>query len=42
VCRLKDEVVLNTGLTIVMIHGDPLLRSVNEIIDSVLESGFKL
>ena len=39
VCRLEDEVVFNTGLTIVMIHVDPLLRRFNEIMDSVVESG---
>ena len=37
-CRLEDEVVFNTSLTIVMFHGDPLLRRVNEIIDRVFES----
>jgi len=38
-CRLEDGVVSKTGLTMVMFHGDPLLRRVNEIIDRLVEEG---
>jgi hypothetical protein len=38
-CRLEDGVVYSTGLTMIMFHGDPLLRRVNEIIDRVVEAG---
>jgi hypothetical protein len=38
-CRVEDGVVLNTGLTMLMLHGDPLLRRVTEIIDRVVEAG---
>jgi hypothetical protein len=38
-CRLDDGVVLNTGLTMIMFHGDPLMRRVNEIINRVVEAG---
>jgi len=38
-CKLEDGVVYNTGLTMIMFHGDPLLRRVNEIIDRVVEAG---
>jgi hypothetical protein len=39
VCGLEDGVVFNTGLTMVMFSGDPLMRRVNEIIDRVFEAG---
>jgi hypothetical protein len=38
-CRLEDMAVFNTGLSMVMFHGDPLLRRVTEIIDRVVEAG---
>jgi hypothetical protein len=38
-CRLEDGVVFTTGLTMVMFHGDPLMRRVTEIVDRVVEAG---
>jgi len=38
-CGLEDGVVFNSGLTMMMFHGDPLMRRVNEIIDRVVEAG---
>jgi hypothetical protein len=38
-CRLEDGIVLNTGLTMLMFHGDPLMSRVNEIIHRVVEAG---
>ena len=38
-CMLEDGVFLPLILTMVMLHGDPLLRRVNEIIDRVVEAG---
>jgi hypothetical protein len=35
-CRLEDGLVFNTDLTMVMFHGDPLLRLVIEIIELVV------
>jgi len=39
VCRLEDGVVYTTGLTMVMFHGDPLMRRVTEITDRVVAAG---
>ena len=39
VCRLEDGVVYDDGLSMVMFHGDPLIRRVTEIIDRVVEGG---
>jgi hypothetical protein len=39
VCRLEDGVVFTTGLTMLMFHGDPLMKRVTEIIDRVVEAG---
>jgi hypothetical protein len=39
ICRLEDGVVFNTGLTMVMLYGDPLMKRVSEIIDRVVEAG---
>jgi hypothetical protein len=39
ICRLEDSVVYTTGLTIILFHGDPLLRRVSENIDRVVEAG---
>jgi hypothetical protein len=38
-CRLEEGVVYNYGLSMIMFHGDPLMRRVTEIIDSVVEAG---
>jgi hypothetical protein len=38
-CRLEDVVVFRTDLTMLMFHGDPLMRRDNEIIDRVVEAG---
>jgi hypothetical protein len=38
-CKLDDGVVLPNSLTMMMFHGDPLMRRVNDIIDSVVEAG---
>jgi hypothetical protein len=39
VCGLEDGVVFNTGQSMAMFHGDPLMRRFNEIIDRVVEAG---
>jgi hypothetical protein len=39
VCRLEDGVVYNIGHSMIMFHGDPLLKRVTEIIDRVFEAG---
>jgi hypothetical protein len=38
-CKLEDGVVLTYSLTMLMFHGDPLMRRVNDIIDRVVEAG---
>jgi hypothetical protein len=38
-CKLEDGVVFTTGLSMIMFHGDPLMKRVNEIIDRVVEAG---
>ena len=38
-CRLKDGLFRQSGLTMIMFHGDPLMRRVTEIIDRVVEAG---
>jgi hypothetical protein len=38
VCRLEDGVVFKTDLSMIMFHGDPLMKRVTEIIDRVVES----
>jgi hypothetical protein len=38
-CSLKEGVILHSGIVMVMLHGDPLLRRVNEIIRPVVEAG---
>ena len=38
-CRLEDGIVFSTGLSMIMFHGDPLMRRVNDIIDRVVEAG---
>ena len=37
-CKLEDGVFLHTGQTMLMFHGDPLMRRVIEIIDRVVEA----
>ena len=39
ICTLEDGVVFPASLTMLMFHGDPLMRRVNEIIDRVVEAG---
>jgi hypothetical protein len=38
-CKLEDGIFYNSGLIMVMFHGDPLIRRVTEIIDRVVEAG---
>ena len=38
-CKLEDGVFLQVGQTMVTIHGEPLMRRVNEIIVRVVEAG---
>jgi hypothetical protein len=38
-CRLEDGVVYSFGQSMIMFHGDPLMRRVTEIIDRVVEAG---
>jgi hypothetical protein len=39
VCKLEDGVFFQSGYTIFMTHGDPLMRRVNEIIHRVFQAG---
>jgi hypothetical protein len=38
-CGIKDGVFRYSGLTMIMLHGDPLMRRVSEIIDRLVEAG---
>ena len=38
-CGIQDGVFRFSGLTMIMLHGDPLMRQVTEIIDGVVEAG---
>jgi hypothetical protein len=38
-CKLEDGIFYNTGLIMIMFHGDPLMRRVTEIIDRVVAAG---
>jgi len=38
VCGLEDQVIFNTDLTKVLLHGVPITRRVTEIIDRVVEA----
>jgi hypothetical protein len=38
-CRIEDGVIFPVCYTMLMIHGDPLMRRVNEIINRVVEAG---
>jgi hypothetical protein len=37
--QVRRRVFFTTGLTMIMFHGDPLMRRINEIIDRVVEAG---
>jgi hypothetical protein len=39
VCKLENGVVFTYAQTMLMFHGDPLMRRVNEIVDRVFEAG---
>jgi hypothetical protein len=39
VCKIEDGVVFQNAQTMITIHGEPLMRRINEIIDRVVESG---
>jgi hypothetical protein len=39
ICRLDDGVVFSSGLTMLMFHGDALMRRINEILERVVEAG---
>jgi len=38
-CKLEDGMFLSFGQSMLMFHGDPLMKRVNEIIDRVVETG---
>jgi hypothetical protein len=38
-CRLRDGLFRQSGLTMIMLHGDPLMRRFTEVIDRVVEAG---
>jgi hypothetical protein len=38
-CKLEEGVVFPASLTMLMFHGDPLMRRVNDIIDRVVQAG---
>jgi hypothetical protein len=38
-CKLEDGMIYNDALSMILFHGDPLLRRVSEIIDRVVEAG---
>jgi hypothetical protein len=38
-CRLEDGIAFSSGISMIMFHGDPLLRRVSEIIDRLVEAG---
>jgi len=38
-CKIEDGVFYRFGLSMLMFHGDPLMRRVNEIIERVVEAG---
>jgi hypothetical protein len=38
-CKLEDGIVYSSGLSMVMLYGDPLLRRVTEITDRVFQAG---
>jgi len=40
--RIEDGVVFTGGQTMLMFHGDPLMRRVTEIVDRVIEAGLHI
>jgi hypothetical protein len=38
-CKLEDGMFYNDGLSMIMFHGDPLLKRVSEIVDRVVAAG---
>ena len=38
-CKIEDGVFISFGQSMLMLHGDPLMGRVNEIIDRVVEAG---
>jgi hypothetical protein len=38
-CKLEDGLVYNNGLSMIMFHGDPLMRRVSETIGRVVAAG---
>jgi hypothetical protein len=38
-CRLEDGIVYSFGQSMIMFHGDPLMRRVTDIIDRVIQAG---
>jgi hypothetical protein len=38
-CRIEDGIFYSSVLTIIMFHGEPLMRRVTEIIDRLVEAG---
>ena len=41
-CKIEDGVVFTSGQTMLMFHGDPLMRRVPEIVDHVIEAGLHI
>jgi len=41
-CKLEDGIIFSFGQSMLMFHGDPLLRRINEIIDHVVEAGLHI
>jgi hypothetical protein len=39
VCRLEDGIFYTNGQSMLMLHGDPLMKRVTEIIERVVEAG---
>jgi hypothetical protein len=39
ICRLEEGGILSSGLTLIMLNGDPLMKRVSEIVDRVIEAG---
>ena len=40
-CKIGDGVFFTFSLSMLMFHGDPLMKRVNEIIDRVVEAGLR-
>jgi hypothetical protein len=39
ICSLEDGIIFSSGLSMIMFHGDLLMRRVSEIIDRLVQSG---